>query len=154
MKKQKFEVKRTTEGTVFEVAFLLLAVVTWVIVVMLVNDAPDTIPTHFGLSGTPNSYGSKYELYFPCILTTVMGACCLAGAYFPHTVNIPGVPISNNRQAALAVRLLRVMGLLVLLLTMAIVGDTLRGHVLFILIVVGALLTACVMFSIFIYRAK
>ena len=111
MKKQKFEVKRTTEGTVFEVAFLLLAVVTWVIVVMLVNDAPDTIPTHFGLSGTPNSYGSKYELYFPCILTTVMGACCLAGAYFPHTVNIPGVPISNNRQAALAVRLLRVMGL-------------------------------------------
>ena len=54
----------------------------------------------------------------------------------------------------MAVRLLRVMGLLVLLLTMAIVGDTLRGHVLFILIVVGALLTACVMFSIFIYRAK
>jgi len=154
MKKQKFEVRRTKEGYVFEIAFVIIAILTWVYVIMMLNDAPNIVPTHFGPSGTPDAYGSKWDMLFPCVLTTVVGVCCLAGAYFPHTVNIPGVDIVNAEQAAMAVRLMRVMALLMLFLTIAIIADTMRGHILFVLLPVTALLIACLVFGILIYKKK
>ena len=154
MKKQKFEVKRTAEGTAFEIAFIVLAIMTWVYVILMLNKAPEIVPTHFGPSGSPDAYGSKWNMLFPGILTTVVGFCCLAGAYFPHTVNIPGVKIANVGQANLAVRLMRIMALLMLALTAAITADTLRGHILFTLLAVAAIVIVSVVFSILIYKAR
>ena len=153
MKKQKFEVHRTTEGTVFEAAFLILAVIVWVAVVTMLNHAPDTVPTHFGLSGQPDAYGSKWNMLFPCILTTVVGVCMMAGAYFPHTLTLP-VRIRNARQAVLGVRLMRLLGLLMVMLTLAIAVDTLRGSVLYILLTVAVMLVVCVVFTFLIYKRK
>ena len=46
-KKQKIKVHRTTEGTIFELAFLVLAVIIWVLVILMMKNAPDVIATHF-----------------------------------------------------------------------------------------------------------
>ncbi len=154
MKKQKFEVRRTKEGTFFEIAFLVLAIAVWVVIIQMMNHAPDTIPTHFGFSGAPDSYGDKHHLLFPCIMCTVIGFCCLMGAYFPHTVNIPWTKINNVRQATLAVRMMRITALLMLLLPVGITFDSIRGHILFSLLAIVALVIVCLIFSILIYKAK
>ena len=153
MKKQKFEVRRTTEGTLFEVVFVVLTVIVWMAVATMLSHAPDTMPTHFGPSGQPDAYGNRWQVLFPCIVTTVVGLCMMAGAYFPHTLNLP-VRIRNTRQAALGVRLMRLLGLLMVLLTLAIAVDTLRGSVLYILLTVAAMVAICIVFTIFIYRRK
>ena len=154
MKKQRFKVERSTEGTVFELAFVLLAVVVWVAIVLFYNHAPDVIPTHFGASGAPNAFGPKSHMFLPCVMITVIGACLMAAAYFPHTVNLPGVSLVNERQAAWSTRLMRVLGILFLLLAGAIGLDMLRGHILFVLIVIALMVLVCPVFIFFIYKYK
>lgn len=117
--KVKIKVHRTTEGTISEVAFLILAIIVWAIIIWQVSKAPNVIATHFDLNGHPNGYGSPWGLLFPCIITTVVGACMLAGAYFPHTINVP-VEVKTPRQYELLIRMTRITALIMLLLTLAI----------------------------------
>lgn len=154
MKNQKFSLGRTLEGTVFEIAFVVLAILVWVYVTLQLNAAPDTIPTHFGLSGTPDAYGSKWGMLVPCIMMTVFGVSSLLGAYFPHTLNLPGVTIANMRQALLGARMMRILALLFLLLTAAIVAGSLKGSVLYILVPIGVILLVGIVFTILIYRSN
>ena len=118
-KRPKIKVYRTTEGTIFELAFLVLAVIVWVLVILLLKNAPDVIATHFDGNGRPNGYGSPWGLLVPCIITTVVGGGLLLGAYFPHTLNMP-VNVSTPRQYELLIRMTRIAALLFLLLTLAI----------------------------------
>ena len=134
MKKQRFKVERSTEGNIFELAFVLLAIVVWVAIVMLYHQAPDIIPTHFGPSGAPDAYGPKTRMFFPCIIVTVVAVCMMAGAYFPHSVNLPG------------------LGILFVLLTGAVALDMMRGHVLFVLIMIAILVLVCPVFIYLIYK--
>lgn len=154
MKRKKFEVRRTPEGTAFEVAFVILAVLVWVYVIVAYNQAPDTIPTHFGPTGALDAFGPKSRMFFPCLLSTVVGACMMVGAYFPHTINLPGVKIVHVRQASLAIRMMRILGLLMLALTAAIVNDMLNGHILLVFMVVIAMVLVCPVFVFLIYKAK
>ena len=78
--KEKVKVCRTTEGTVFEMVFLVLAIVVWALIILMITHAPNVVATHFDLSGRPNGYGSPWGLLFPCILVTVVGGCLLLGA--------------------------------------------------------------------------
>lgn len=154
MKKQKFKVGRTPEGTAFELVFIVLAILVWLYVILTYNHAPETIPTHFGPTGAPDSFGHKSNMLFPCILMSVIGASMMLGAYFPHTVNLPAVKIVNERQAALVVRMMRVLGLLMLVLTAALAFDTQRGHVLTVFVVLIVMAVVCPTFIFFIYRSK
>jgi uncharacterized membrane protein len=119
---------------------------------MFYHQAPDIIPTHFGPSGNPDAFGSKTRMFFPCIMITVVAACMMAGAYFPHTINLPGICLANERQATLCTRLMRVLGIMFLLLAGAVALDMLRGHVLFVLIVIAVMVLVCPAFTYFIYK--
>ena len=152
MKKQRFKVERSAEGTAFELAFVLLTIVVWVAIVMFYSQAPDVIPTHFGPSGAPDAFGPKTRMFIPCIVITVVGACMMAGAYFPHTVNLPGIYLVNERQAAWSTRLMRVLGILFLLLAGAVALDMLRGHILFVLIVIAMMVLVCPVSIYLIYK--
>ena len=87
-------------------------------------------------------------------ITWVVGFCCLAGAYFPHTVNIPFVEIANTTQAALASRMMRVMALLMVTMTATHAFDALRGRFLFTAVILIALLVVCIVFGILIAKRK
>ena len=132
----KFKVRRTAEGTVFEAAFVLLTVVAWALVVLLLRRSPNM------------------NMLFPCIVTTVVGVCCLAGAYFPHTVNIPGVKIANIGQATLACRMMRLLAIGMPFLTMAIAYGTVADTDLPAIAVVAVMVVVCVVFTILIYKRK
>lgn len=153
--KQKIKVYRTTEGTIFELAFLVLAIVVWVLVILMLSNAPDVIATHFDGNGHPNGYGSPWGLLFPCIITTVVGACLLAGAYFPHTLNIP-VEVKTPRQYELLIRMTRIAALLFLLLTLSIPATILffdKPSAWPTVGSVGLLLLEIIVFCVLIYRA-
>ena len=154
--KLKIEVHRTTEGTVFEVTFVILAVIVWALIIWMLCKAPDVVATHFDGRGHPNGYGSPWGLVIPCVITTVVGAGLLVVAYHPHLINMP-VEMKTLRQYELGIRSTRVAALTLLLLTLSIPCTLL----LFespspwpVLAAVGLLLAVMTYYSVLIYRAK
>ena len=156
MEKKKIKVNRTKEGTVFEIAFAMLAVIVWALIILMLSKAPDVIATHFDGRGHPNGYGSPWGLVIPCIITTVVGAGLLVVAYHPHLINMP-VEMKTPLQYELGIRSTRVAALTLLLLTLSIPCSLL----LFespspwpVLGTVGLLLAVAVYYSVRIYKAK
>ena len=155
-KKQKIKVNRTKEGTVFEIAFVMLAVVVWVLIILMMKSAPDVIATHFDAHGRPNGYGSPWGMVIPCIITTVIGAGLLVVAYHPHLINMP-VEMKTPRQYELAIHSTRVAALLLLLLTLAIPASLLVFHNPTpwpVLGTVGLMLAVAVYYSVRIHKAR
>ena len=153
---KKIKVHRTTEGTVFEVAFVIIAIIVWGLIIWLVHQAPDIVPTHFDASGKPNAYGSPVGITIPCALLTIGAIVCMVCAYFPRHINMP-FKIRNIRQAEQAIRLIRVTGVTFLLIPLA-VAYTMLGmsspSVIPILASIGLILVETVLFSIIIYKSK
>ena len=156
MEKKKIKVNRTKEGTVFEIAFAMLAVIVWALIIWMLCKAPDVVATHFDGRGHPNGYGSPWGLVIPCIITTVVGAGLLLVAYHPHLINMP-VEMKTPRQYELGIRSTRVAALTLLLLTLSIPCSLL----LFespspwpVLAAIVLMLVVAVYYSIRIYRAR
>ena len=161
MEQNKFDIKkvkvhRTLEGTILEMAFVLIALIVWGLIIWLVHQAPDIVPTHFDASGKPNAYGSPGGVTIPCIIITIVAIGCMVVAYFPRYINMP-VKIRNIRQVGLTITSVRVAGITLLVMALAIaytmLGMTSPSPVP-ILAVVGLLLLEIVIFTILIHRAK
>ena len=150
------KVHRTTEATAFEVAFAIVAVMVWGIIIWLIHRAPDIVPTHFDASGHPNAYGSPSGIIIPCIILTIAAIVCMAIAYFPRHINMP-FKITNIRQAELAIRSVRLTGITLLLIPLS-VAYTMLGmsspSPIPIMVVIGLILLEIIMFSILIYKSK
>ena len=153
---KKVQVHRTTEGTVFEVAFVILAIIVWGLIIWMIHRAPDIVPTHFDASGKPNAYGSPTGLLIPCIILTIGAVVCMVCAYFPRHINMP-FKITNIRQVELAIRFSRVMGITFLLIPLSVAYMMLgmsSPSPIPILVVIGLLLLEIIVFTILIYKAK
>ena len=156
MEKKKIKVNRTKEGTVFEIAFAMLAVVVWALIIWMLCKAPDVVATHFDGRGHPNGYGSPWGLVIPCVITTVVGAGLLVVAYHPHLINMP-VEMKTPRQYELGIRSTRVAALTLLLLTLSIPCSMLlfeSPSPLPVLAAIVLMLVVAVYYSIRIYRAR
>ena len=153
---KKIKVHRTTEATIFEIVFVLMALIVWGLIIWMVHRAPDIVPTHFDASGEPNAYGSPVGITIPCALLTIGAIVCMVCAYFPRHINMP-FKIRNIRQVELSIRLLRVIGVTLLLTPLA-VAYTLLGmsspSVVPILAVIGLILVETILFTIIIYKSK
>ena len=88
MEKNNIKVYRTVEGTIFEVAFLILAIIVWGLIIWFVKQAPYIVPTHFDASGNPNAWGSPTGIIVPCSIITISGAAMLILCYFPKSLNL------------------------------------------------------------------
>lgn len=153
---KKVQVHRTTEGTVFEVAFVILAIIVWGLITWMIHRAPDIVPTHFDAFGKPNAYGSPSGIIIPCIVLTIGAVICMAIAYFPRHINMP-FKITNIRQVELGIRFSRVMGITFLLIPLSVAYMMLgmsSPSPIPILVVIGLLLLEITFFSIVIYKAK
>ena len=159
MKPEKIKVNRTLEGTIFEFAFLVVLIAVWVFIIIALQKAPDVVPTHFDGAGHATSYDSKYSILFATIVTSIAGVVLLGGAYFPHTINLP-VRIKTPHQYLLAIRMMRVLSLVLLVLT-AVIGYTSlvagahgEPSAVPILATVGVMFAVIIIFCILIYKAK
>lgn len=159
MNPKKIKVNRTPEGNIFEFAFLVLLIAVWVFIIIALQKAPDIVPTHFDAAGRPNSYGSKFGILIPTIITTIAAVSMMVCAYFPHKINLP-TQITTPHQYELAIRMLRIMGLILLALTASIgyMSLVLGAHgapsAVPILAVVGLLFVVIIVFTFLIYKAK
>ena len=156
---KEVKVHRTTEGTIFEVAFTIMAIVVWGLIILMVKQAPDIIPTHFDGAGRPNAYGSPSEIIIPCIIVTMAAISLMIIAYFPRYINMPN-EITNIRQVELVIRMSRIMGLVLLALTL-VIGWTSLGSInhggpsaIPILSIVGLLFVIIIVFTTLIHKAK
>lgn len=154
MKKLNFKAGRTPEGKAFELAFVVLAILVCVYVALIYLRAPETIPTHFGPSGMPHAFGHKSKMLILCAIVFIVSACMMVGAYFPHSINLPGIDVPTERQEALGMRMVRVLGLMMLLLTAAIVHDMFLGHIVMVFVVIILMLLTCTLFIFLMYRGK
>ena len=159
MRPEKIKVNRTLEGNIFEFVFLVLLIAVWVFIVIALQKAPDIVPTHFDGAGRATSYDSKYSILFATIVTSVGGIIMLGCAYFPHKINMP-VKIKTPRQYLLAIRMVRVLSLVLLVLT-AVIGYTSlvagahgEPSAVPILATVGVMFAVIIIFCILIYKAK
>ena len=156
MEKNNIKVYRTTEGTIFEVAFLILAIIVWGLIIWFIKQAPDIVPTHFDASGNPNAWGSPTGIIFPCSIMTISGAAMLILCYFPKTFSLSGKH-ATPRNYALTIRMLRIMSLLMLLMTLAIAWTVLRltNHSSIpIVVIVGIIILVAIINTIAIHRNK
>ena len=74
------KVHRTTEAIIFEIAFVIIAIIVWGIIIWMIHRAPDIVATHFDASGKPNAYGSPTGLLIPCIILTIGAVVCMVCA--------------------------------------------------------------------------
>ena len=153
---KKVKVHRTTEGTILEAVFVVVAIVVWALIIWMVHQAPDIIPTHFDGSGKPNAYGSPTGVMIPCIIITIAGIVCMVVSYFPRHINMP-VKITNIRQVELAIASIRVAGITTLLLALTIAYMMLgmsSPSPYPIIAVIALLILEIIIFSILINKAK
>lgn len=62
------------QSKVFQLLFpLLIMSVPWIYLSFIWKDLPQTIPTHFGIEGTPDKFGNKHEIVVAPIIMTVVG---------------------------------------------------------------------------------
>lgn len=153
---KKIKVHRTTEATVFEIVFAIVAVIVWGLIIWLVHRAPDIVPTHFDASGKPNVYGSPAGVTIPCIILTIAAIVLMVLAYFPRHINMP-FKITNIQQVELAIRQLRIAGITFLFLPLAVAYMMLgmkTPSATPLLVVVGLIFLVFIVFTILIYKAK
>jgi predicted metal-binding membrane protein len=153
---KKIKVHRTTEATVFEIVFAIVAVIVWGLIIWLVHRAPDIVPTHFDASGKPNAYGSPAGVTIPCIILTIAAIVLMVLAYFPRHINMP-FKITNIQQVELAIRQLRIAGITFLFLPLAVAYMMLgmkTPSATPLLVVVGLIFLVFIVFTILIYKAK
>lgn len=133
MKKVKISVRRTKEGTIFEIISMVLVVIMWGIVARMWNRLPNRLPSHFDMVGNVDEWSDKNTLILLGVIATITTISLLVSAYFPRkTVHIHE-RIQNLRQMILAVRMVRIcaiaMGILFLGIIFLIIRTTLQGSV-------------------------
>ena len=153
---KKVKVHRTTEGTVLEAIFVVVAIVVWGLIIWMVHQAPDIVPTHFDGSGKPNAYGSPAGVMIPCIIVTIAAIVCMVVSYYPRHINMP-VKITNIRQVELTIASTRVAGITLLLLALAIAYMSLgmsSSSPYPIIAVIALLILEIIIFTTLIHKAK
>ena len=152
----QIKVYRTTEGTIFEVATVILAIVVWGLIIWFVNQAPDIIPTHFDASGKPNAWGPPAGILIPCAVVSISGIVLMILCYFPKAFNL-SEKHKTPRNYAISIRMMRIMGILMQLLTLAIAWISLRStshSMVPVLVIVGLMVLTAIISTIAIYTNK
>ncbi|ACZ37661.1 DUF1648 domain-containing protein [Sphaerobacter thermophilus] len=98
------DLPRSSFEIVGELLALIGIIVTVAILLYAWPDLPDRVPTHFGVTGEPDSWGSKTSVLFPPLVMMALYAGLTILNRFPHIFNYPRVITEENapRQYRLA----------------------------------------------------
>ena len=125
------KVNRTLEGTIFEIVVAAILIVSWVLIIMNRNNLPAWFPLA------------------QCIITSLVSLGMMVAAYFPNSINMP-VQINTPRQYALAIRMVRIIGVILSLMPVTAYFHSMLSTV----FCVGGLVVVIIIFSVLIYRAR
>jgi uncharacterized membrane protein len=60
------------KNTFFEILVLLIAAIPVFYLAFIYNSLPETVPTHFGITGKPNAFGNKSSLWITVSIMSVL----------------------------------------------------------------------------------
>ena len=93
--KDDIKLKHTIGEKIIIAITLMLSVGNFVYLFMNWSNIPDVVPTHFGVSGMANDFGSKNSLLLSPIMATLLSVGMIVLSYFPKAFNIP---VTLNRE--------------------------------------------------------
>jgi len=89
MSRPKIKIQPTKTNWVLDIVGLIGVIFTVVVVITSYNDLPDTISTHYNVSGQPDGYGGKSILFVLPAVAIVTYLIMTIGVRFPYTFNYP-----------------------------------------------------------------
>src|SRR5512135_219814 len=110
----KIEIGRTNTDDILEILGWASLIFMWALTILKYTSLPESIPTHFDVSGKVDSYGSRSTILFLPVLSTILFAGMTILNKYPHIFNYP-VPITKEnaeRQYRNATRLIRYIKLI------------------------------------------
>lgn len=125
------KVNRTLEGTIFEIVVAAILIVSWVIIIMNRNNLPAWFPLA------------------QCIITSLVSLGMMVAAYFPNSINMP-VQINTPRQYALAIRMVRIIGVILSLMPVTAYFHSMLSTV----FCVGGLVVVIIIFTVLLHKAR
>jgi uncharacterized membrane protein len=127
----KIKVPFTPFDMIIECMSVLLIIGIWAHLIVAYGDLPETVPSHFDASGKADGYSKKAFVFFIPILTTVMYIGLFILSKYPHLHNYMINITEENapRQYRFAVRTLRILNFLVVLMFAYINYQILKGAV-------------------------
>ncbi|AOM76861.1 DUF1648 domain-containing protein [Pedobacter steynii] len=107
---------------------LLLLLTGWTYLVLAYSKLPESIPTHFSISGKPNAFGHKSDLYNLMTVATALYLLLTIANLFPQYFNyLRSITAENaRRQYTIATRILRYLKVMIVFIFVALVWITAR----------------------------
>lgn len=119
----------------------------WIAVLVIVfsryDALPERIPTHFGLTGAPDAWGTRGNVFLLPVVASILQIMLTAAPFFPNSINVMGERTPAKINAAIA--MLRIVKLETMVMMVFLVdGMTRAFHVGTVPIVFLALILATV----------
>ncbi len=162
MAKPKINISSSTFSKLFDILSIAAILFTIAVSIRFYLIAPDVIPTHFGLSGQPDAWGSKATLFIAPGIATIMYFLFTIISRFPYLFNYPVKITKENaeRQYSMAIDMLSLIKFSVIILFVfilfrlyntAVGNEQLHSFIPFPIIFV---MLSTIIVIIFIFRAK
>src|ERR1700722_9506305 len=105
------KIELTTADKMAEVIGVLVLVTFWAVTLFYYSKLPDTIPTHYNISGQADDHGSKTTILLLPVVGTILFLALTFVNRFPRSFNYPTPITAENAksQYTTATRLLRYM---------------------------------------------
>lgn len=112
----------------FEISALFCIIFMWAYSFYNYSTLPNTIATHFNISGQPDVYGSKSTIFLLPLITTILVFVLRILNRYPHHFNYPtAITVENaERQYSMATRLMRYLQFIISALFTYIVVKTVQ----------------------------
>jgi len=109
----KLKIKLSTLDKLVEVTNLIIILFVWINIIYYFSGLPEFIPLHFGFSGKANDFGSKYDIFIPASIGTLLYIGLTVLNWFPQIFYFPNPITKENviEQYTLATRMFRVLKL-------------------------------------------
>ena len=114
----KIKLELTTTDKALEFAGWVAVFVMWGLTIANYSSLPDTIPTHYGLTGKADAFGGKAIILALPFIATILFAGLTLSNKIPHRFNYPIMITNENalKQYTLATRMMRHLKLIIVVL--------------------------------------
>ncbi len=85
----KIHLKRSSLEILLEIITIVALIAAWYYIIIMWNEIPNIVPTHFNFKGQANSYGNKDSLFILPIISTVIFIIFNILSMFPQILNYP-----------------------------------------------------------------
>jgi uncharacterized membrane protein len=105
----KLQIPYTSTDKIIDIAGWICLAALWAITIFAYGNLPETIPTHFGVGGEVDDYGSKMTLFFLPVIGTLLFIGMTVLNNYPHIFNYPAdiTPANALSQYTNATRMIR-----------------------------------------------